>query len=139
MTLINTIIAALKSRLAALALIGTLASPALAVDATSSDPCPGTGCDVVAVVSVDADQWGGMTITDANGRTWFLARFKDGPLAEVGSAVEWSDGHAVIAAHDRYLAALARGGALSERISLDNGYSVCLRDGAVTCLYTPVN
>ena len=133
MTLISTI----KSRLAALALIGTLASPALAIDATGNAACPGTGCDVVAVVSVDADQWGGMTITDANGRIWFLARFKDGPLAEIGSAVEWSDGHAVIAAHDRYLAALARGGALSERISLDDGYSLCLRDGEVTCLYTP--
>lgn len=140
MTITNTNIAALKSRLAAVVLLA-FTSPALAINASGNSvgisACPGFSCDVVAVASVDADRWGGMTVTDANGRTWFLATFKDGPMAEIGAPVEWGDGHAVIAAHDRYLATLARGGAMVQRTSTDGGYHLCTSDGMVTCLYTP--
>lgn len=141
MTIINTLIAAMKKRLASLvaaaALLGATANGALAIDGSASAACPGAGCEIVAASTVDADPWGGLAITDANGRAWFLVSFNNSPLAEIGSAVEWSDGFAVIAAHDRYLDTLARSGAVAEKTSTDGRYHLCVSGGAVTCIYVP--
>jgi len=141
MTILNTLIAAMKKRLAnfvaAAAVLGATANGALAIDAGSNVACPGARCEIVTATTVDADPWGGMAITDAKGRAWFLVSFKDSPLAEIGSAVEWSDGFAVIAAHDRYLDTLARSGAVAQKTSTDGRYHLCVSGGTVTCIYAP--
>ena len=137
MTTINNIAKRLAKIVAAVALMGTTANAALAVDAERSAACPGAACEIVAATTVDADLWGGISITDAKGRAWFLVSFKDSPLAEIGAPVEWSDGFSVIAAHDRYLDALSRGGAVAEKASTDGRYHLCVSGGAVTCIYVP--
>lgn len=141
MTIANTIIAALKKRLAAtfaaVALAAVASNGALAMTAQDRAGCEAPGCEIVAAAQVADDQRGSLAITDSKGRVWQLVSFEGKAPVEIGTPIDWNDGYAVIAAHDRYAAALHRGEGLGLRVSTDGRYHVCVRDGAVTCLYVP--
>ncbi len=141
MTIANTIIAAAKKNLAilaaALALAGAMTNGAVAMTALDRAGCDGMGCEVVAAVQIANDQRGGLAISDAKGRVWTLVSFEGKAFVDLGGAIDWTDGHAVIQAHDRYIGALHRGEGLGARASTDGRYHLCVRDSAVTCIYVP--
>ena len=141
MTIANIIIAALKKRLAAafaaLALLAAASNATFAMTAQDRAGCVAPDCDVVAAVEVTDDQKGGLALADEKGRLWRLASFEGRKPVDMNAAIDWADGFAVIAAHDRYLDALSRNGAIAEKVSTDGRYHLCISGRAVTCIYVP--
>ena len=141
MTIANIIIAALKKRLAAafaaLALLAAASNATFAMTAQDRAGCVAPDCDVVAAVEVTDDQKGGLALADEKGRLWRLASFEGRKPVDMNAAIDWADGFAVIAAHDRYIGALHRGEGLGVRVSADGRYHLCVRDGTATCIYVP--
>ena len=134
---INAIAKRLANGIASLALLGTMSNTAFAITAQDRAACAGPHCEIVAAAHVSYGQRGTLTITDVKGRTWTLARFEGKPAKEISFPRDWSNGDEVATAYERYLAALEQGDGPAVRTSTDGRYHLCVRDGAVTCIYVP--